>query len=56
MSNQYRCLINNQDPWCIDKMFHCDGYHSCPQGIDEYGCPSINQINFSFQTFFFLYA
>ena len=43
LSNQYRCLISNQDQWCIDEIFHCDGYHSCPQGVDEYGCPSMNK-------------
>ncbi|CAF0723358.1 unnamed protein product [Rotaria sordida] len=37
--NQYRCFISNQDQWCIDDIFHCDGYHSCPRGIDELGCP-----------------
>jgi hypothetical protein len=36
LSNQYRC----QDQWCIDEIFRCDGYHSCPQGIDESNCPS----------------
>jgi hypothetical protein len=35
LSNQYRC----QDQWCIDEIFRCDGYHSCPQGIDESNCP-----------------
>ncbi|CAF1624595.1 unnamed protein product [Adineta ricciae] len=38
-SNQYRCLINNQDQWCSDQTFHCDGYYSCPQGNDEHNCP-----------------
>ncbi|CAF0763624.1 unnamed protein product [Rotaria sp. Silwood1] len=38
ISNQYRCLVSSQDQWCIDDIFHCDGYHSCPQGIDELGC------------------
>ncbi|UJR35266.1 hypothetical protein I4U23_028030 [Adineta vaga] len=37
-SNQYRCLINNQDQWCIDEKFPCDGYHLCPQGIEEHDC------------------
>ncbi|CAF0760604.1 unnamed protein product [Rotaria sordida] len=37
-SNQYRCVIPNQDEWCIDETYHCDGYHSCPEGTDEYGC------------------
>ncbi|CAF0773190.1 unnamed protein product [Adineta steineri] len=38
LSNQYRCLISNQDQWCIDEIFHCDGYYSCPQGADEHNC------------------
>ncbi len=53
ISNQYRCLINNQDQWCIDELLHCDGYHSCPQGIDEVACPSMNQTNLFFEIFFF---
>lgn len=36
--SQYRCSTNNEDQWCIDENYHCDGYHSCPQGMDEYGC------------------
>ena len=41
LSNHYRCLTNDQHTWCIDEIFHCDGYHSCPQGVDEFTCPSI---------------
>ncbi|CAF1243138.1 unnamed protein product [Rotaria magnacalcarata] len=41
-SNQYVCLTTNQDKWCIDETYHCDGYHSCPQGMDEYGCEKSN--------------
>ncbi|CAF2817769.1 unnamed protein product [Rotaria sp. Silwood2] len=41
-TNQYRCLTTKQDQWCIDETYHCDGYHSCPQGMDEYGCAKSN--------------
>lgn len=51
ISNQYRCLTSNQEQWCIDDTYHCDGYHSCPQGIDELGCPSMKKINFYFGPF-----
>ncbi len=51
ISNQYRCLISNQDQWCIDEIYHCDGYYSCPQGTDEFHCPSMRKI-FSFVSFF----
>ncbi|CAF1674182.1 unnamed protein product, partial [Adineta ricciae] len=37
-ANQYRCLTTNNSQWCIDEIHHCDGYHSCPQGMDEDGC------------------
>ena len=40
-SNQYRCLLSNQEQWCIDSNYHCDGYQSCPQGIDEFDCSSV---------------
>ncbi|UJR10580.1 hypothetical protein I4U23_014779 [Adineta vaga] len=37
-SNQYRCLTTNNNQWCIDEIYHCDSYHSCPQGMNEDGC------------------
>ena len=51
LSNHYRCLTSNQEQWCIDEMFHCDGYHSCPQGADEVACPS----EFTFRLLFCSY-
>lgn len=44
--DQYRCLTASQDEWCIDETYHCDGYHSCPQGMDEFGCKSMFKILF----------
>ena len=59
LSNQYRCLVSNEDQWCIDESLHCDGYYSCPQGIDELSCPSkvnstnnlFRKIDFSFRNY-----
>ncbi|CAF1495201.1 unnamed protein product [Rotaria magnacalcarata] len=38
-ANQYNCSTSSSDQWCIDETFHCDGYHSCPPGNDEFECP-----------------
>ncbi|CAF1098368.1 unnamed protein product [Adineta steineri] len=37
--NQYDCsTTTDEQQWCIDEIYHCDGYHSCPQGTDEDKC------------------
>lgn len=43
MSNQYQCSKGSSNQWCIDEIFRCDGYHSCPEGTDELECPSMKE-------------
>jgi len=41
-SNQFSCSSSSDNQWCIDDTFHCDGFHSCPHGLDESNCSKIH--------------